>query len=121
MAAMMMMVWTALGFKLAFAKGQHDKKVTWIGGTLWIERQGVRAFVKQSIVEDIQGMLVQFMSLNVVSNKELHSLIGMLNRAAGLLIVMRPFMDPLWAAWAAASPKRHPGCVWVKQIQTELG
>ena len=34
MAALMVLVWTALGFKLAFAKGQHDRKVAWIGGAL---------------------------------------------------------------------------------------
>ena len=32
-AAMMVLVWEALGFKLAFAKGQLAQTVTWIGGT----------------------------------------------------------------------------------------
>ena len=71
-------------------------------------------------MEDIQEILVQFMVVNVVSKNELHSLIGKLNHAAGLLIVMRPLMDPLLAAWAAASPKSYPGCVWVKQIRSVL-
>lgn len=30
--AIMVLVWEALGFKLAFAKGQVGKTVTWIGG-----------------------------------------------------------------------------------------
>ena len=85
-----------------------------------IETQVVWAFVKQSIIDDIQEMLVRFMSVNVVAKKELRSLIGKLNHAIGLLTVMRPVMDPLWAHWAAASPKRQPGCVWIKQVRTEL-
>ena len=32
----MVLVWRALGFKLAFPKGQTGYKVTWIGGTLEI-------------------------------------------------------------------------------------
>ena len=120
MTTLMVLIWAALGFKLAFSKGQHGTQVTWIGGTLWIESHGVRAFVKQSIVEGIQEMLVQFKAANLVTKKELHSLIGKLNHAAGLLIVMRPFLDPLWAAWSAKSPDRHPGHVWVKQIKIEL-
>ena len=120
MTTLMVLIWAALSFKLAFAKGQHDKQVTWIGGTLWIEKEGVRAFVKQTIVEEIQEMLLQIWAANLVTKKELHSLIGKLNHATGLLIVMRPFLDPLWAAWSATSPDRHPSHVWVKQIQIEL-
>ena len=120
MTPLMVLIWAALGFKLAFSKGQHGTQVTWIGGTLWIERHGVRAFVKQSIVEDIQEMLLQFKAASLVTKKELHFLIDKLNHAAGLLIVMRHFLDPLWAAWSAKSPDRHPGHVWVRQTQIEF-
>lgn len=58
--------------------------------------------------------------MNLISKKEMHSLLGKLSHAAGLLIVMRPSMDPLWAAWAAPSPDDHPGCVWAMQILTEV-
>lgn len=52
--------------------------------------------------------------------KELHSLLGKLNHAAGLLIVMRPFLEPLWAAWAGTSPAHLPGSVRTKQIKQGL-
>ena len=32
---------------------------------------------------------------------------------------MRPLVEPMWAAWAADSPGRHPNCVWSLQIDTE--
>ena len=120
MTTLMVLIWSALGFKLAFPKGQHGTQVTWIGGTLWIGKHGVKAFVKQSIVEGIQDMIRQFNTVNLVAKTYLHSLLGKLNHAAGLLIVMRPFLDPLWAAWSTKSPDGHPGHVWVKQIQVEL-
>ena len=75
-AAIVVLVWAALGFKLAFSKGQLARIVTWIGGTLHIEDTGVRAFVKQSIIDDIREMLLLFLKLNIVSKKEMHSLIG---------------------------------------------
>ena len=93
--AIMVLVWEALGFKLAFAKGQLGRTVTWIGGTLTIDAKGVTARVKDSITEDILCDLIRFLSVNLISKKELHSLLGKLSHAAGLLIVLRPFMDPL--------------------------
>ena len=50
-AAIVILVWSALGFKLAFAKGQLNKEVTWIGGTITADADGVRAVVKESIIE----------------------------------------------------------------------
>ena len=80
---MMVLVWRALGFKLAFPKGQNGRKVTWIGGTLEIHCNGARiagitATVKESIVADIIAELEAFLPLNIVTKKALHSLIGKL-------------------------------------------
>ncbi len=53
LAATIILVWSVLGFDLAFAKGQLGKTVTWIGGTLQCEPWGVKATVKEAIVADI--------------------------------------------------------------------
>ena len=53
------------------------------------------------MVADIIADIEAFLLLNIITKKALHSLIGQLSHAAGLLIVLRPFLDPLWAAWAA--------------------
>ena len=45
--AIIILAWGALGFGLAYSKGQSDSTVTWIGGTLTIEKDGVRAKVKE--------------------------------------------------------------------------
>ena len=91
-AAMLILVWEAAGFGLSYHKGQLDESATWIGATLSTESDGVRAKIKQSIVEDICGDLERILSQNVVSKKELHSLIGKLGHCASLLIIMSPFL-----------------------------
>ena len=48
-AALMILVWEALGFKLAYSKGQLGGEATWISGTLRIEANGVRAWVKSPL------------------------------------------------------------------------
>ena len=55
--SMIILVWEALGFKLAYHKGQFAKVVTWIGGTLTCESSGVRARVKDAIVDDVKSDL----------------------------------------------------------------
>ena len=92
--ALIILVWEALGFGLAYSKGQMDASVTWIGGTLTVEAEGVRAKVKQSIIDDICDDLNSLMKKNVITLVELHSLVGKLNHAAGLIILIRPFLEP---------------------------
>ena len=58
---------------------------------------------------------------NVFSKKELHSLIGKLGHCASLLIIMRPFLEPLWAAiFSTGSTKAPINTVWTKQMSTSL-
>ena len=57
---------------------------------------------------------------NVITHKELHSLVGKLSHCAGLLIVLRPFLQPLWAALYAGDSGAPRGTVWTKQIASTL-
>ena len=57
--------------------------------------------VKESIIFDIIDDLQRISRQNVISKKELLSLLGKINHAAGLLIVLRPFMEPMWAGLTA--------------------
>ena len=93
-AALMILVWEALGFKLAYSKGQLGEEVTWIGGTIRIEANGVRAWIKEALASDIKADLQRFCNSNVISHKDLHSLVGKLGHASGLLVIMLPFSDP---------------------------
>lgn len=103
----MMLVWAARGFKLAFAKGQLGKKISWIGGALWIEPHGVRAFLNQSIMEDIQETLSQLLSLNVLAKTELRSLLGKLDHAAGHATFHGISMGRLWRSFSRTPTGLH--------------
>ena len=74
--------------------------------------------MKQSIVSDICDDLQKILRSNLVARKTLHSLVGKLNHAAGLLIVMRPHLEPLWAALYKGGRTRPQ--IWTKQIIMEL-
>ena len=98
-----------------------DKTVTWIGGTLTVETEGIRAKVKQSIVDDICDDLAKLIKKNITTVVELHSLVGKLNHAAGLLIIIRSFLEPLWAALYSDVLSGAPrNTVWTKQIISSL-
>ena len=58
------------------------------------EPDGVRAWIKESLVSDIKTELARLMTSNVISHKDLHSLVGKLGHASGLLIIMRPSWTP---------------------------
>ncbi len=119
--ATIILTWEALGFKLAYAKGQLGSEITWIGGTLKCQSHGIIATVKEAILLDIRSGLTKALSGNVVPLKELHSLVGRINHAAGLLIIIRPFMEPLWAALHKGSGTSGPhNCVWTRQIKPTL-
>ena len=45
--ALVILVWEALGFKLAYSKGQLADEITWIGGTIRSETDGVRAWIRK--------------------------------------------------------------------------
>jgi len=117
-AAIIILVWEALGFGLAYPKGQLSHKVTWIGGTIEIHTDSVTAEVKQSIISDICDDLAKILKSNLVARKVLHSLVGKLNHVAGLLVVIRPYLEPLWAALYKGS--RNKATIWTKQIMLEL-
>lgn len=120
-AAFMVLVWEALGFKLAYSRGQLGEEATWIGGTIRTEAVGIRACIKEALVSDIKTDLERFIDSSVISLKDLHSLVGKLGHAAGLLIIMRPFLEPLWAAlYANNIGCAPPNTLWTNQIISTL-
>lgn len=107
--------WEVFNFQLAYKKGQLSHQVVWSGGHLTFFDSGIKAEVKQSIVDDIKADILKFIGTNVVSRDDLRSFVGRCNHAAGLLLVLRPFLHELWAA--LASPNTGPpNTIWTRQI-----
>lgn len=116
-SAIMIWVWEAPGFRLVYKKGQLGRKATLVDGTITCEMLGIRVSVKDTIVEDIKADLTKFLAANVIPNTDLRSAVGRLNHAAGLLIIMRPFMEPLWAASCSTKNGGAPfNYSWTRQI-----
>ena len=64
--ATIVVTWEALNFQLAYKKGQFGAQAVWIGGQLTVTDKGIRAEVKQAIVDDIKSDIVKFLSTNLV-------------------------------------------------------
>ena len=56
------------------------------------------AKVKEAIIVDIRMSMDSFDKVNKIRLKDLHTFTGKVNHAAGLLVTIRPFLQPLWAA-----------------------
>ena len=118
-AATMILCWEALGFGLSYSKGQLGTSVTWIGGQLAFNPDGICASVKETITEDIVEALDKYQHLNIVSHKEIRSFVGRANHAAGLLVTLRPFLHSIWKALSTAGSGPR-NTIWVKQIAHAL-
>ena len=117
---MIILVWEALGFNLAYHKGQQGGTVVWIGGQITITPTGVMGTIKQSIIDDIKSDLQKFMKSNVIANDALLTFVSRLNFAAGLLVILRPFLQSLWAALNAKDETTPPGTTWTKRVKHAL-
>ena len=60
-----------------------------------------------------------FDGVNKIRLKDLHSFVGKVNHAAGLLVTIRPFLQALWAALYESSNVTN-NFVWKKCIQNSL-
>ena len=119
-STVIILTWQALGLDLAFRKAQVSSDVTWIGGEICTSSESVIARVKASIIEDIVEALEAFKTQIVIGRKELHTFVGRVNHAAGLLVTLRPFLQQLWAALYSESSAPHQG-IWKVQIAHSLG
>lgn len=120
LATVMMLAWEAVGFNLAYKKGQLSSQVDWIGGNLQATAVGITARVKDSIVEDICRDLESFRGLNVLPIKQVRSFVGRANHAAGLLLMLRPFLHSIWGALYGDAGGAPPNTMWAKQIAHSL-
>ncbi|CAK0862154.1 unnamed protein product, partial [Prorocentrum cordatum] len=89
---------------------QRGTRVSWIGGLLDIEGEGVVASVDQDKVKELADDAIKLLSLSVVFAKALRQYIGVANHIAGVLFPWRAFLCDLWGALAAVG-KQAAGAV----------
>ena len=118
--AMVVLVWSALGFPLAFKKGQRGYEIVWIGATLRVMASGLEASIKKSILDELRAHVLEILKSNAVSRKMLRSSAGRCNHVSTLLWPWRPFLQSLRAALSAPSSGAPRNCVWVRQIRVSM-
>ena len=122
--AIIIAVWHSLGFGLAYAKAKRGPSVTWIGGTMKIERHQVTVQIPPEKISDLFDMIKKISKDNVVPVKLLRQFTGKASSLASLIDVLRPFITDLYGALYAdpqqINSKAPPGCVWRKQIEVAI-
>ena len=121
-AATIMLVWLALGVRLAFPKGMLAAEAEWIGIRFAVAPPILTASIKEALIAEIRSEARSFMDVNVIPRKRFLSFIGKCNHVATLLYGWRPFLRELWAVVsetpdATGAPQ---GCVWTKQCAHTL-
>lgn len=85
-----------------------------------MDELGVTAAFKESFLQGIRVGLQAQLQSKVIPRKALHSLTGKLNNVAGLLLVLRSFLHPLWAALYDPQSNASQNTVWIKQLLPTL-
>ena len=112
--------WQLMGFPLAFHKAAVGASLTWIGVKINTRADGVSVEVPQEKVDELRVLLQEVLKSNVVSIKNLRTLIGKVMAIATVLYMWRPYIHELYAALYSKQTHAPAGCVWVKQIQQPI-
>ena len=123
--AIVVLLWSAIGFPLAFQKGARGTTVTWIVAKYSVISTGTEVTLKQAIIDDVSEILGQLSKSNVVPFKLLRSFCGKISCMAFLIFAMTPFLGELWSALAdGMAGDRSSGaptnCIWRRQMQLAL-
>ena len=72
---MIIHLWSALGFTLAFSKGQLGKNVEWIGYNFQLKSGcGIQVGLKPAFLSDLLEIIEYFSGRNVIGIRDLRSL-----------------------------------------------
>jgi len=93
---------SAIGFPLAWAKAARGPSVVWIGASLSISQTELEVSIPARKINEVLQIIEGALAKHVVPVKIIQSLAGKVSFMAGLVIDLRPFIAPLWAALADA-------------------
>lgn len=91
-----------LGYPIKLEKAKAGGTVQWIGAELHIGEDDQGSFVQVSIpkekVDSLIGDIERFLKAPVIGLKQLSAFAGAASFVAGLVPIMRPFLNPIWAS-----------------------
>ena len=120
--AKILIVWMALGMRIAWHKAQCGATVTWTSATFSVLGNSVVAKIKEEIVERIRQALLLFDTMNVIPEKALRKFTGRAVHVASLIFGWQPFVGMLWAPLCQDFNRQGAPlhCVWRRQIEAPL-
>ena len=119
--ALVILMWSIMGIRLAFSKARRGASLDWIGCTIAVDvaNATVVATIMEASIAELLSLTLGYLNTNVVGIKNLRSYIGKAQSIASLLFIWRPFVGMLWAALFSDS-LAPGGCIWLKQIHEPL-
>lgn len=115
--ALMVVPWSCLGYKPAFANSSRGSVVDWRDCTLAISPGTVTAKIRKAITDDLLQDLIKMRKQNLISAKEIQSIAGRIAHVALLLTTWRPFLQIIFGAMTAVSKTTSPtNTIWTKQV-----
>ena len=124
-AAIILVLWSALGFSLSLRKAKRSSAVVWTSARFSVlETEDDFVLVAQTkpeLIEDARSLTAALLQSNVVPCKQLRTLAAKVSHIGSLIFVLRPFAAELWAALHGTGLSWAPrGCVWLSQIRHTL-
>ena len=113
---------------MAFSKAKRSALcgkvgIDWISANYRIFKYGVTVSVKQTLIDDVYQMAMDFSKKNVVAVCDLRSFAGKVNNLCSVIYTLTPFLRQIWGCLSAdALPVKGapPNTVWRKQFQEAL-
>ncbi len=104
--AQTLLLWMALGFKLAWLKGSLGQSVDWIGARIhpWVEAGkwlGLVVTIAEKRCQELKELCTSLSRQRLIKKRQLSSLAGLASWMGGLMPQLVPFCRMLWAALTA--------------------
>ena len=97
------LLWLALGLSLSWRKKQIAFEVRWIGVTISLTRDEIWVGLPADFVAKVLKDITDLMQLRAIPAKRLRKTTGALTWISGVVIFVRAFIAPLWAALASTA------------------
>ena len=83
--ACLLVLWLVLGAGVAFHKASRGRDNIWIGARFVFVPGGLQVTVKQDLLDELQAMIMNSLSLNRVTLQLVRCMAGKANHVAGLV------------------------------------
>ena len=103
----LVLAWRTLGFPLAFSKGKRGKSLIWIGVQVHLQSSAVQAEITAEKLEELEQLIKQALSSNVVAVKAMRTFVGKAQNVAGIIHAWRPFLSNIWGAVSETNSERR--------------